>query len=132
MNDTDEILHEAPCKLYRYDKESKEWRDTGKGTFRITRSADTRKQRMLVRNIIGKIIFNASFYKEMTLIVQEGKTSGIKFSAVVAEEETVKDDKGVSSTRVKTEMKSFMLKFKPTDLAGAAEKMRAGVASVSG
>ncbi len=131
VNDTDEILHEASCKLFRYDKESKEWRGTGKGTFRITRSPDTRKQRMLVRNIIGKIIFNASFYKGMDLIVKDGKTSGIQFFAAVAEEEFVKDDKGNSSTKMKTELKSFMLKFKPTELAKAAEMMRAGIASLS-
>lgn len=129
VNDTDEILHEVPCQLFRYDKALNEWKGTGKGTFRITRNPDTKKQRMLVRNIIGKITFNASFYKEMTLLVEEGKKPGIKFSAVVAVEETVKDDSGKSSAVTKNEMKSFMLRLKPTDLAQTASMMRAGVAS---
>jgi len=130
-NDTDEILHEAPCKLFGYDKASSEWKDTGKGTFRITRSPDTQKQRMLVRNIIGKITFNAGFYKNMEITVQEGKKASIQFAAFVAVEETVKDPTtSLPTTVTKTELKTFMIKLKPTDVAQTAAKIRDSIASL--
>jgi hypothetical protein len=135
-NDKDEILFETACKLFRLDTsgDSKdgEWKDTGKGTFRITRSPDNGgKQRMLVRNIIGKVTLNAGFFKEMKISVLEGKQSAIRFAAFVAEEVVSKGGVGEASTVSKTEMKNFMIKVKPAELQKAAEMIRAGIKSVS-
>eukprot|EP01034_Spumella_vulgaris_P031405 gene31405-38787_t len=84
VNDTDTILLDVPCKLYGYSKAGNEWKDTGKGSFRVTRSADTNKQRMLVRNPIGKLTFNAGFYKGMQIEKVKG---GVRFSAFVVTDE---------------------------------------------
>eukprot|EP01038_Epipyxis_sp_PR26KG_P004241 gene4241-6020_t len=121
-NDLDTILHDVPCKLFRLDVESNEWKDNGKGNFRITQSNDssTKKQRMLIRNPIGKIIFNASFFG--TMKVAEVK-NGLRFSAVVADEIIGKDGK----TESKIQMKNFLLKLKDSDKAATLSKMEAGI-----
>lgn len=88
-NDKDEILLEVPCKLLGYSKELSEWRDKGKGSFRLTKDPTTSKKRMLVRNTMGKITFNAAFYKGMK--VDRHKDS-LLFSAFVARDESSKPD----------------------------------------
>jgi hypothetical protein len=102
-NDTDEILLEVPCKLLGFNKEEKEWKDSGKGNLRITKDPANQKKRILVRNTMGKITLNTSFYKDMKIDSVKG---GIKFFAVVA---NPSDDK-------KTELKAFMLKLKDVDI----------------
>jgi hypothetical protein len=103
-NDTDEILLEVPTKLFGFNQEDKEWKESGKGTLRITKDPATQKRRILVRNTMGKITLNTAFYKEMKIDQVKG---GIKFNGVVAQ---VKDPS-------KTELKSFMLKLKDSDIA---------------
>ncbi len=122
--DTDDILLDVPCKLFGFSKQANEWKDTGKGSFRITRSADSKKQRMLVRNPIGKLTFNAAFYKSMTIEKVKG---GLRFSAfVVVDEPTVG---GSAAAAPKPELKNFMIKLKEGDIADALAKLEAGVAS---
>ena len=103
-NDTDEILLEVPCKLFGFNTEDKEWKDSGKGSFRVTADPSSGKKRMLVRNTMGKITFNAGFYRSMKIDQVKG---GIKMLAVVAQ---AKDPS-------KTEMKSFMIKLKEADIS---------------
>lgn len=122
--DKDEILHEVPCKLFSFSAADKEWKDTGKGTFRITRDPATQKQRMLVRNQVGRINFNAGFYKAMKI---ERVQKRLKFAALVAVEETSLNSEGKAGVR--TEMKNFMIQVKPEDLDATQKKMEAGVAS---
>jgi hypothetical protein len=102
-NDTDEILLEVPCKLLGFNKDEKEWKDSGKGNLRITKDPATQKKRILVRNTMGKITLNTSFYKDMKIDSVKG---GIKFFAVVAN----------PSDAQKTELKAFMLKLKDGDI----------------
>lgn len=83
--DTDTIVLEVTCKLFNYNKADKEWKDTGKGNFRITQDPATKKKRMVMRNGTGKIILNASFFKTFKA---ERVKGGLKFSAFVAKETT--------------------------------------------
>ncbi len=127
-NDTDDILVEAPCKLFGYHKESKEWKDTGKGSFRVTRDRNTKKQRMLVRNPIGKLTFNAGFYKGMKI---EKVKNSLRFSAfVVVDEPTIGgSDSAAGAKKVVPELKGFMVKLKDTDVDNVLSKLEAGVAA---
>lgn len=102
-NDKDEILLEVPCKLLGYSKELSEWRDKGKGSFRLTKDPSTSKKRMLVRNTMGKITFNAAFYKGMKV---ERHKDSLLFSAFVAPDESSKPD-----------FQRFTLKLKADDCA---------------
>lgn len=97
-NDKDIILVEAPAKLHNFSTELKEWRDTGKGTFRLTEDPATRKKRMVMRNGTGKITLNAAFFKGFKV---ERSKAGLSFKAFVAKEE------GSSAT----EYKQFLLKL---------------------
>ena len=63
---------------------------------------------MLVRNQIGKINFNANFYKNMKI---EKNKKGLKFSAFVAIEGNNNNIK-----EIKTELKTFMIQLKTTDI----------------
>lgn len=121
--DTDIIILEVPCKLFGFSKDSNEWKDTGKGTLRITKPPDSIKQRMLIRNPIGKIIFNANFYKTMKIDRVKG---GLRFSAFVAVETTVN-----SKIETSTELKNFMIKLKGTDVDKTAAKMEEAISSLS-
>lgn len=115
-NDSDEVLHEVPCKLFRLDLENgSEWKDIGKGTFRVTKAADSNKQRMLIRNPIGKITFNASFYPNMKL---EKTKTGVRFSAFV------------ESTNNKSVLNNFLVKLKATDVDSTISRMEASIQSV--
>lgn len=125
-NDTDEILHEVPCKLYGYSAADKEWKDTGKGTFRITLDPKTQKQRMLVRNQIGRINFNASFFKGMKVEQVQKK---IKFAAFVTVEDSTMGADGKAAAP-RTEMKNFMIQLKAEDVDATFKKMQSGIASV--
>lgn len=98
--DRDEILHEVPCKLFRFAKETNEWKDGGKGSFRVTRDPETKKTRMLIRNTLGKVSLNSSFFKGMSF--QQAGNSAIRFAAVAGDE---------------GKLQSLMLKLKPTDVA---------------
>lgn len=82
-DDKDEQLYEVRCKLFRLNNETKEWGDLGKGALRITRSPDSGKERILVRNEVGKPLVNAYFFKDMKFEVMK---NGIKFFAFVAED----------------------------------------------
>jgi len=64
-DDKDEKVIECASKLWRFDTGKGEgggggggkgeWIDVGKGTFSITKCAETGKQRMLIRNSVGKV-----------------------------------------------------------------------------
>ena len=115
--DTDEILHDVPCKLFRHNKEYNEWRDAGKGTLRITKEIDgKRKQRILVRDSMGKISLNCYFLPGMKFDIMGKKKDGIRFMAACGEN---------------SELKSLMVKLKPDDVNITLNKFNAGVASVS-
>ena len=116
--DTDKILHEVPCKLFRYNTELKEWRDVGKGTLRITQELDGKqKQRILIRDPMGKITLNCYFLPGMKFDIMGKKKDGIRFIAAVGE----KGD----------ELMSMMVKLKPEDINSTLKKFNDGVASVS-
>ena len=112
--DRDEILHEVPCKLFRYAKETSEWKDAGKGSFRVTRDPETRKTRMLIRNTLGKVALNSSFYKGMAF--QQAGNAAIRFAAVAGDD---------------GKLQSLMLKLKPTDVTKTLEMLTAQVAAFS-
>ncbi len=100
-SDTDEVVHEVEkCKIFRFKKENNEWVEFGKGLFRITMDKDTKARRMLVRNLTGKVMLNAAFFRGMTF-TKIGK-NGIRFMAVV-------DDSG--------EPKMIMIKLKEEEFA---------------
>lgn len=116
-DDKDDIICDCPCKLLRHDdgkgeKGEAEWTDVGKGTFRVTKCRDTGKKRMLVRNSVGKIIFNAAFYKGM-MIGRRGNNM-LSFGAVV-------DESGV--------LRKFLLKLKVTDIDIVLTAMQAAIDS---
>lgn len=112
-DDSDIILHEVPCKLYRFDSKYQDcdkegvpvgpikpqWIDRGKGSFRVTKDSTTFKHRMIIRDAIGKITFNAAFYKNMKFDIQQNKS--IKFLALID------SNKG---------MENFMIKLKEKDV----------------
>ena len=112
--DRDEILHEVPCKLFRYAKETSEWKDAGKGSFRVTRDPETRKTRMLIRNTLGKVALNSSFYKGMAF--QQAGNAAIRFAAVAGDD---------------GKLQSLMLKLKPADVAKTLEMLIAQIAALS-
>lgn len=97
-NDKDEILFDASSKLMRFDKGSKEWKDMGKGSFRVTSNPDTKKPRMLMRNLTGKIMFNAGFFKDMKFEKVKG---GVKFSAVTSISESGQGELNMFIVKVK-------------------------------
>lgn len=108
--DKDEIVVDCPCKLFRFG--NGEWIDVGKGTFRVTKCTETGKQRMLVRNSVGKIIFNAAFYKGMKL---DQKGPGmLTFGAVV-------DQSG--------ELKNFLLKIRDTFMSSVLQAMQVAIST---
>ena len=112
-SDTDIILHEAPCKLFRHDKEDNEWKDAGKGTFKITKESDSHKQRILIRDGMGKLALNCYFYKGMKF---DKTANSIKFLAPVGE---------------KGELKMLLIKLKPEDVEKTLEALNKGVNSLS-
>jgi hypothetical protein len=118
-DDTDEILHEVKCKLFSYSKEDNEWKDIGLGSFRITKDASAgginNKKRMLVRNPIGKITLNASFFSKMKI---ERVKKGLRFSVVVAVESSKPN-----TSEVRTELRSYMLQLSSGDVQTTLTKM---------
>jgi hypothetical protein len=110
-SDTDIRLLELPCKLFRFKVEGKEWADMGKGTMIISKQENGR-QRVIVRNLVGKVLLNAYFYKDMKI---EKVKALIQFSAVVA------DDTGTTS------MRTFSLKVNAAEQDKCISVMRAGV-----
>lgn len=107
--DTDEIVFEANSKLMRFDKGSKEWKDMGKGIFRITRTQDTKKPRMLMRSLTGKIMFNAGFHANISFEKVKG---GVKFSAVTAADGSAEG-----------ELHLYIVKVKESEVATAFDKL---------
>jgi hypothetical protein len=113
-NDTDQVLHEAACKLFRFNKSNNEWNESGKGTFKVTQDADTKKRRMLIRNMTGKVTMNAAFYSGMKFS-QVGK-NGVRFMAVV-------DESG--------EPKLLMIKVKPDEVAKTLKVLEESASAVA-
>ena len=116
-DDKDDIICECPCKLLRHDsgkgeKGEAEWTDVGKGSFIVTKCRETGKKRMLIRNSVGKIMFNAAFYKGMA--VGRRGNNMLSFGAVV-------DESGV--------LKKFLLKLKVTDIETVLAAMLAAIDS---
>jgi hypothetical protein len=111
--DKSEIMYEVKCKLFRFNKTDKEWKDAGGGNMRIIKDAESNKQQLLVRNDMGKITLNCNFYKGMKFD-RLGK-NGIKFLAVVDES---------------NELKMIMIKVNIEQLENAISKLNAAVASV--
>ena len=116
-DDKDDIICDCNCKLHRYDTgkgdDGKgEWIDVGKGIFRVTKCTESGKQRMLVRNSVGKIIFNAAFYKGMKI---DKKSKGMLSFGVV--------------TDASGGLKTFLLKVKETDVAVVYSSMQSAIAS---
>jgi len=116
-DDTDEILHEVKCKLFSFSKEDNEWKDIGLGSFRITKDVVANKKRMLVRNQIGKITLNASFFSKMKI---ERVKKGLRFSVVIA----VESSKPANNTaEVRTELRNYMLQLSSGEVQGTLTKM---------
>ena len=114
-DDKDDILCDCPCKLLRFDGGKGdggkgEWTDVGKGNFRITKCPETQKQRMLVRNTVGRITFNAAFYKGMKVT---------RYSKVMLSFGVVIDASGP--------LRNFLLKLKDTDIDSVSSIMEAAI-----
>lgn len=116
-NDKDEIMVDVPCKLMAFNKELNEWRDKGKGSFRLTKDPDSGKKRMLVRNTMGKITFNAAFFKSMKF---DKSKDNLVFVAFVAKDDTSKP-----------EMSRFMIKFKSEDVDNVKKLLEQAVAEMN-
>jgi len=125
-NDKDIILLEKACKLHRLSAVDggkageKEWKDLGKGTLRVTADPDTKKKRILVRNTMGVVILNASFFKGQKFEkTNSKKNNSLSFSAVVSvkEYETINGPDGEEQRQVdRTGMHSFMMSVGKTEL----------------
>jgi hypothetical protein len=116
-DDKDDIICDCPCKLLRHDsgkgeKGEAEWTDVGKGTFIVTQCRETGKKRMLVRNSVGKIMFNAAFYKGM--VIGRRGNNMLSFGAVV-------DESGV--------LRKFLLKLKVTEIETVLTALLAAIDS---
>ena len=116
-DDKDDIICDCNCKLHRFDTgkgdDGKgEWIDVGKGIFRVTKCTESGRQRMLVRNSVGKIIFNAAFYKGMKV---DKKGKGMLSFGVVAD--------------VSGGLKTFLLKVKETDADVVYSSMQSAISS---
>lgn len=114
-DDKDDIICDCTCKLLRFDSGKGdngkgEWVDVGKGNFRVTKDSVTGKQRMLVRNSVGKITFNAAFYKGMKIG---------RFSKVMLSFGVVVDDSG--------QLRNFLLKLKDSEIEGVLTSMQAAI-----
>ena len=114
-DDKDEIICDCNCKLFRFDSGKGdagkgEWIDVGKGVFRVTKCTESGKQRMLVRNSVGKIIFNAAFYKGMKV---EQKSKGMLSFGVVT------DQSG--------NLRNFLLKVKDVDVEVVLKSMQSAI-----
>jgi hypothetical protein len=114
-DDKDIILLEVPCKLAKFRAEDKEWADLGKSTFRVSKDPDTNKQRITVRNTMGKILVNSYFFKDMK--VEKAKNC-VKFNAIVFD-----------STENKSVMGNYYVKLREADVDNTMSTMEAGKAS---
>jgi hypothetical protein len=126
--DTDEILHEVPCKVRWLCTEDKEWKDCGKGTLRITMNPESKKQRILARNEMGKITLNCGFRADMKF---ESKQKGVMFNAFVNVEESRVDpatNKQIVSFTAK--IRQYLVTLKPSDIPATMDKLNAGIASL--
>ena len=125
-NDKDVILLEKSCKLHRLSAVDggkageKEWKDLGKGTLRVTADPDTKKKRILVRNTMGVVILNASFFKGQKFEkTNSKKNNSLSFNAVVSvkEYETTHGPDGEEQRQVdRTGLHSFMMAVGKSEL----------------
>lgn len=116
-DDKDDIVCDCRCRLLRYDtgkgdKGEAEWTDMGIGAFIVTQCKETGKKRMLVRNSVGAIMFNAAFYKGMS-IGRRGNNM-LSFGAVV-------DESGV--------LRKFLLKLSVTEIETVLKALLAAIDS---
>lgn len=117
--DTDDILIDVNAKLFNYNTEEKEWRDMGKGPFRVTRDAASGKRRMVMRSGTGKILFNAAFFKNFKVEAVKG---GLKFSAFVTRE--------VKGQAAGVDFKQFMCKLNDTNAGRLRQVLEESAAEV--
>ena len=117
-DDKDIYLHEAACKLFRHDKEQNEWRDAGKCTLRIQKERDTEKQKLLIRDAMGKLLENTYFLKGMKFDVMGKKNNSIRFMAPWENQDKV------------IEMRSLMIKMKESDVPRTLQKLEDAVKSL--
>jgi len=115
-NSEEEILHEFRAKHMKF--ENKEWKRYGVGVLRLYRHKTTSKQRMVIRNELGKVQFNVGVSKGMKFEKKiksgkKGKAAFVKFCAI----EDV--NKG---------LESFMLQVKPESVEKLHEALEAMVA----
>ena len=135
-NDKDEVLYETKCALKRYDTsgdEGPEWKDMGKGQFKVTKDPDTSKFRLLVREpTMGRILLNAGFFKgqKFTKVANKNKFH-ITFAAVVALPPEAQAEGSTTVPEEKTELRTFLLKVPPVDVDACLEHLNVGVKSVS-
>lgn len=118
-DDKDDILCDCPCKLLRFDSDKGdggkgEWTDVGKGIFRVTKCPESNKQRMLVRNTVGRITFNAAFYRGMKIT---------RYSKVMLSFGVVVDPSGP--------LRNFLLKLKDTDIDSVCTIMEAAIKALT-
>ena len=93
-----------------------EWKDAGKGSFKITRDEDSTKQRILIRDLLGRLSLNCYFYKEMKFdkFMKKDKAVGLRFMAPSG----------------KGEVKSLLVKMKPEDVDKTLELLKAAVQAI--
>ena len=103
-NTDEEILHEVRAKHMKL--ENGKWKKYGTGVLRLYCHKTTSKQRMVIRNEIGKVQFNVAVSKGMTFekkIVSSKKGKAAFVSFLACED----PDKG---------LESFMIQTKPESL----------------
>jgi len=111
--DTDEYLYEAVCKLFRFNQEDKEWKDAGKGTLKISKEKDTGKQRILIRDPMGKLSLNCYFYP------------GMKFDKL-----SKKSIKFLAPSGPNGELRALQVTLKPENIDQALDMLQKGEKSV--
>jgi hypothetical protein len=127
--DKDEILFETLCTLKRLDTVNKEWKDSGKGTLRVTKDPDSGKQRILVRELtMGKVTLNAAFFAAQTFKKVGLREDSVQFPAMVANPNPVDPDAPAGSSHPDTSLETFVLKVKADRVDKAMEAFQQAVA----
>ncbi len=70
-----------------FNTEEKSWKDFGGVQFRAAKEGDSGKSKMIMRNMMGKVMFNSYFFKGIKF---EKLPKGIKFVAPFGEKNEVK------------------------------------------
>ena len=101
----EDVLFESKIKLYRFSKETKEWKERGVGVVKLLRHRNTKVGRLIMRrDIVLKIAANHALTKGMKLDVTRSSSRTLAWTAFA----DVSDDEASDSM--------FAAKFKSDDV----------------